>query len=235
MAPMLDIVSRCLRGCALLMTAVLLVACSRVIVGTTQAAEAAEAGGEKPPAPIAQLLIEPNRFPPPYQAAVLDDSAVNRALQDIDGVPTGAVVTPVECTPPVLWHSEAVGVEGINNLDSATGSRLIVVVTRPVPPLVTRLDQLRACPTFDVNQGADAATVNATMLPAPPVDADDAYAVEQTVTSPESERTTLTFAAQIGDTRVSATWLQDPAVDEADTSSLDAVFRDAVVKLRRDG
>ena len=77
--------------------------------------------------------------------------------------------------------------------------------------------------------------MNVTVLPAPPVDADDTYAVEQTVTTPDSERTTLTFAAQIGDTRVSATWLQDPAVDDADTSSLDTLFRDAVVKLRRGG
>ena len=66
--------------------------------------------------------------------------------------------------------------------------------------LDTRLDQLRGCPTFDVGQGEDAATVTVTMLPAPPVDADDAYAVEQTVTSPESDATTLTFAAQVGDT-----------------------------------
>jgi len=45
----------------------------------------------------------------------------------------------------------------------------------------------------------------------------------------------MTFAAQIGDTRVSASWLQGTAVGEADTSSLDALFRDTVVKLRRDG
>lgn len=229
MAPMVDMLSRCLRGCALLMAAVLLAACSRVIVGSTRAAEA---GGEKSPVAIAELLVEPNRFPPQYRAAVLDDSTVDRTLQDIDGVPTGSAVTPVECTPPVLWHGEAVAVEGV---DTATSSRLIVVVTRPTPPLAVRLDQLRACPTFDVGQGEDAATVNVTVLPAPPVDADDTYAVEQTVTSPDSGSTTLTFAAQVGDARVSATWLQNPAVDEPDTSSLDAVFRDAVVKLRRDG
>jgi len=229
---MVDMLSRCLRGCALLTAAVLLAACSRVIIGTTRAAEA---GGERPPVPIAQLLIEPHRFPPQYRAAVLDDSAVDHALQDIDGVPTGSVVTPVECAPPVRWHSETVGVEGINNLDGAGTSRLIVLVTRPVPPLATRLDQLRGCPTFDVGSGEDVSTVNVTMLPAPPVDADDAYAVEQAVTSPGSERTTLTFAAQVGDTRVSATWLPDPATDEVDTSSLDVVFRDAVVKLRREG
>lgn len=226
---MVDMLSRCLRGCTLLIAAVLLAACSRVIVGTTQAAEG---GGDKPSVPITELLVEPSRFPPQYRAAALDDSAVDRALQDIDGVPTGSVVNPVECTPPVLWHSETVAAEGV---DSATSSRLIVVVTRPAPPLADRLDQLRGCPTFDVGQGQGAATVNVTLLPAPPVDADDTYAVEQTVTSPDSEGTTLTFAAQVGDARVSATWLQDPAVGEADTSALDAVFRDAVVKMRRDG
>ncbi len=78
-----------------------------------------------------------------------------------------------------------------------------------------------------------------TVLSAPPVDADDTYAVEQTVTAGESEHAVLTFAAQIGDTRVTASWLQDPAVDGADTApdsqSLDTLFVDAVVKLRRDG
>ena len=79
--------------------------------------------------------------------------------------------------------------------------------------------------------------MNVTVLPAPPVDADDTYAVDQTVTiTVGSERTTLTLAAQVGDARVSATWLQDPAVGcEPDTSSLDALFSDAVVKVRRDG
>lgn len=229
MTPMGDRLSRCLRGCALLMVAASLAACSRVVVGASQPVSAV---AEKSPVPVAHLLIEPNRFPPPYAAAKLDGGGLDRALQDIDGAPRGEVVTPPTCAPPVLWHSEAVGVEGV---DSATASRLIVVVMRPVPPLSSRLEQLRACPSFDVGAGEQASTVDVTVLPAPPVDADDAYAVEQTVMTPESERTVLTLAAQIGDTRVSASWLQDPAVDQADTSSLDAVFRDAVVKLRRDG
>jgi hypothetical protein len=136
----------------------------------------------------------------------------------------------------MLRHGEVVGVEGV---DTATASRLIVVMTRPAPPLSDRLDQLRRCSSFVVGGGENESTVRVAVLPAPPVDADDAIAVEQTVTTPESEREVLTFAAQIGDTRVSATWLQDPAVDEADTApdsqSLDSVFRDAVLKLRRDG
>ncbi len=220
--------SWCLRGCALL-TVALLGGCSRVIVGSV---EPVAAPSEKPPVPIAQLLIEPNQFPPQYRAAVLDDAAVDRALHDIDGVPTGAVVTPADCGPQPLWHSEVVGVEGV---DSATASRLVVLVIRPAPPLSDRLDQMRRCSSFQVGQGEDASTVNATVLPAPPADADATFAVEQTVTTPDAERVTLTFAAQIGDTRVSATWLQDPAVDEADTSSLDTLFREAVVKLRRSG
>ncbi len=225
---MVDTLSRCLRGCALVMAAVLLGACGRVTIG---AAQPAGAGAKKPPVPISELLIEPNRFPPQYPAAALDDTAVDRAMQDIDGVLTGSEVTPHECTPPVLRHSESVGVEGG---DSVTASRLVVVVTRPAPPLSTRLDQLRRCPTFTVGPDENGSTVNVSVLPAPPVDADDTYAVEQTVTTPESERTILTFAAQIGDTRVSTSWLQNPAGDEADTSSLDTLFRDSVVKLRRD-
>jgi hypothetical protein len=221
MAPMVG----SLRGGALLMAAVLLSACSRMVVGSSQPVEAA---AEKPAVPVAQLLIEPNRFPPPYSAAVLDDAGVDRAVQEVNGVPTGAVVTPATCTPPVLSHSDVVGAEGV---DAATASRLIVVLSRPVPPLSDRLAQLRGCATFDV--GGSAVTV--TEFPPPPVDADASYAVEQTVTTADSERTSLTFAAQIGDTRVSVTSLQDSASDEADTASLDALFRDAVLKLRREG
>lgn len=137
-----DRLSRCLRGCALLMVAASLAACSRVVVGASQPVSAV---AEKAPVPIAQLLIEPNRFPPQYAAAELDDGGLDRVLQDIDGVSRGEAVIPPTCTPEVLWHSEAVGVEGV---DSATASRLIVVVMRPVPPLSSRLEQLRAGPSF---------------------------------------------------------------------------------------
>ncbi|WP_267306321.1 hypothetical protein [Mycobacterium barrassiae] len=226
---MVNTLSRCLRGCALVMVAVLLGACSRVIAGTVQPVGSV---ADKPPVPIADLVVEPDQFPPRYPAAVLDDAALDRAVADIDAVPAGAVVTPADCTPPVLWHSETAGVEGV---DSDTASRLVVVVTRPAPPLSERLDQLRRCSSFTVGGGEEESMVSLTVLPAPPVDADDAYAVEQMVTTPESERTVLTFAAQIGETRVSASWLQDPAVDEPDTAALDRLFSDAVVKLRRDG
>jgi hypothetical protein len=231
MTPMVETLARYLRGCALLTAAVLLAACTRVIAGAVQPADG-DTSPVRAPVPVAQLLIEPDQFPPQYPAAVLDDAGVDRALQEIDGVPTGAVVTPGDCMPPVPSHTEAGGVEGV---DDVTASRLIVVVTRPAPPMRQRLDQLRACVSFTVARDADLSTVDVTVLPAPPIDADETYAVEQKVTTPDAERMILTFAAQIGDTRVSATWLQDPAVGDADTTSLDTLFRDAVVKLRREG
>jgi hypothetical protein len=81
-----------------------------------------------------------------------------------------------------------------------------------------------------------------TVLPAPPVDADATYAVDQTVTaeSSGSMRRTLTLAAQIGDVRVSATWLHEGTRETTpdvapDTQALDTLFTDAVLKVRRIG
>jgi hypothetical protein len=227
MSPMVSALSWCLRGCVVLTVAALLAGCSRVTVGTLRPAR----DGEGPPVAVAELLIEPDRFPPQYPAEVLEHAAVSRVLQDIDGVPAGAVATPRDCGPAESGQVETAAVEGI---DSATASSLIVVVTRPAPPLSQKLDQLRGCPSFEVGRGDEMSTVSAILLPAPPVDAEDTYAVEQTVTRTDSARRTLTLAAQIGDTRVSATWLQDPAVDDPDARSLDTLYSDAVMKLRRD-
>jgi len=225
---MLSALSWCLRGCALVAATALLAACSRVVAGVPQPLR--EAAGKGPPVPVADLLIDPSRFPAQYQAAVVDDTEVYRALQDIDGVVAGSVVTPRDCAPPEPGLADSAAVEGI---DSATAGRLIVVVSRPAPMLSSRVDELRSCPSFTARRGEDTSTVTATLMPAPPVDADDTYAVDQTVTTPGSERRMLTLAAQIGDTRISATWLQEPAVDDPDTASLDTLFSDAVVNVRR--
>jgi hypothetical protein len=217
--------ARWLRVGALIVATALLAGCSRLVVGTPAAPD-----DQANPVPVADLLIDPSRFPAQYPAAVLDDTAVYRALQDIDGVLVGAVVVPRDCAPPELGQGDTAAAEGI---DSATASSLIVVVTRPAPPLRSRVDQLRECASFAAGRGEDTSTVTVTLLPAPPVDADDTYAADQTVKTPNSVRRTLTLAAQIGETRVSATWLQDPAVDDPDTASLDTLFTDAVLKVRR--
>jgi len=218
-----------MRGCALFVAAVLLAGCGRVTLGTPRAPGAA---GETTPVPVAGLLIEPDRFPARYPAGVLDATDVYRALQDIDGVPPGSVVTPAMCAPVPLTPESTAVAQGI---DMGTFSVLLVAVTRPAPPLSARIEQLRACSSFTVGQGADVSAVTVALLPAPPVDADEAGAVDQTVRSPDLLRRTLTLVAQIGDTRVSATWLQDDDAGDPDTASLDAVFSEAVLKVRRGG
>jgi len=234
--------SRCLGGCALaIIMVVLLVGCTRVILGTVH-----PVAPDAEPAPIrvADLLIEPGQFPARYPAVVLDATAVYRALQDVDGVAAASVVNPPRCAPPPRAPQDTAALQGI---DSQDASSLIVTVTRPGAPLRARAEQLTACPSFTAVRGHDTSAVTVTVLPAPPVDAEDSYAVDQTVTAepPGSMRRTLTLAAQIGDVRVSATWLHDgtpettpditPDTQAPDTQALDTLFTDAVLKVRRVG
>jgi hypothetical protein len=235
MTEMVSTLSRCLRGCALAMVVTLLAGCTRVILGTVQPLTPGAAPAR---IRVADLLIEPGRFPAGYPAAVLDATAVNRALQAIDGVAAASVVTPPQCAPAPRAAQDTAAVRGV---DSQDVSSLIVAVTRPATPLRDRAEQLRACPSFTAVHGQDTSAVTVTVLPAPPVDADDSYAVDQTVTGEPSEptRRTLTLAAQIGDVRVSATWLHEGADTTPDpgpdNQALDTLFTDAVLKARRIG
>jgi hypothetical protein len=236
---MVSTLSRCLRasglpvfGCALVMVTAVLAGCTRVIVGAVH--PVAPGGDEHAPIPVADLLIEPERFTALYPAAVLDGTAVYRVLQDIAGVPDGYVVTPPECAPQPLAPHHTAAAEGI---DSQDASSLIVAVTSPAPPLDTRVEQLTSCPSFTAGRGPDTISVTVTLLPAPPVDADDSYAVDQTVTSQSGPvRRTLTLVAQIGEVRLSATLLHDGTIETTpDSQSLDTLFTDAVLKVRRGG
>jgi hypothetical protein len=233
---MVSTVSRCLRGCALAMMVTLLVGCTRVILGTVQALTPGAAPAR---IRVSDLLIEPGKFPAGYPAVVLDATAVYRALQTIDGVAAASVVKPLQCAPPPRAPQDTAAVQGI---DSQDASSLIVAVTRPATPLRDRAEQLTACPSFIAVYGQDTSAVTVTVLPAPPVDADDSYAVDQTVAGEPSgpTRRTLTLAAQIGDVRVSATWLHDGAPETTpdaapDNQVLDTLFTDAVLKVRRVG
>ncbi|MGX9791057.1 hypothetical protein [Mycobacterium sp. MMS18-G62] len=233
---MVGTLSWSLRVCTLAVAVVLVGGCTRVLAGT---AHPVTPFADPTPVPVGDLLIEPDRFPAGYPAAVLDGSAVYRVLQDVDGVPAGSVVTPPECAPPPLAAQQTAAVQGI---DSENASSLIVTVTRPAAPLRARAEQLTACPSFTAVRGEDISTVTSTMLPAPPLDADDTYAVDQTAKadSTGSMCRTLTLAAQIGDIRVSATWLHEETAEATpdvapDTHALDILFTDAVLKVRRGG
>ena len=222
-------------GCALLTVAATVCGCARVVNGTVRA----EAAGATPAKPIAvaDLLIEPTRFPEQYPAVVVDPSIVTRLLRQIDGVPDGSVVTPPECAPLPIAAAEGAAVQGV---DQQNGASLIVTVTRPAPSLRARVDQLVGCSSFTSVVGGDVTQLSEVAIdlpPAPPVDADDSYAVDQTVT-PESSGAsgtrTLTLVARVADVQVTASWQGIVETSDAspDTQALDSLFTGAVLKVR---
>ncbi len=221
--------------CAVLTAAVLAGGCTRVVTATGRAGDPQARPAR--PIPVADLLIEPTRFPGQYSAAPLPPKDVDRVLGEIDGVPTGSAVTPPECAPLPVPAQQKAAVQGTDE----SGSRLIVTVARPVPSVRARVAQLTDCPSFTSTAGGAAGEVSEVTVdlpPAPPVDADDTYAVDQTVTaesSGELDTRTLTLVALVGDVRVTASWQRYGSSDDApDTQALDTLFTDAVLKVRQE-
>ena len=215
--------------CAVLAAAALTGGCARVVGGT------ARAGDPQPrsaaPIPVADLLIEPSRFPAQYPAAVVPAKDVDRVLAEIDGVPDGSEVTPAQCAPLPQLADQKAAAQGTDD----SGARLTVTVVRPVASVRARVTQLTDCPSFSTTTGeaSEVSTVTVKLPPAPPVDADDSYAVDQTVTSTSSEGSdtrTLTLVALIRDVQVTASWQQQQSSGTSpDTQALDTLFTDAVL------
>ena len=219
----------------LLTVVALLGGCARTVSGSPHTA-----GPEAPPAkpvPIGDLLIEPAKFPGQYPAVVVDPGVVPGLLRQIDGVPDGSVVTPPQCAPPPIAPAERAAMQGV---DQENGASLILTVTRPAPSLRARVDQLAGCSSFASVVGGDmsqTSEVTTDLPPAPPVDADDSYAVDQTVTpesSGASATRTLTLVARVADVQVTASWrgLVDSSDASPDTQAVDSLFTDAVLKVR---
>ena len=220
-------------GCALVMATALLGGCTRAVDGTVRAA--GPDAGPTEPIPLSDLLIGRELFPAQYPAVVLDPISVDQAIRDIDGVQPADVVTPPECAPPAPGPSpqDAVAARGV---DSGTSSSLTVAITSASTALSARRDQLSGCPSFTAAAGDLGTAVTATLLPAPPVDADDTYAVDQTVSRPSGDTMrALALVAQVAEMRVMAAWTSADADASPDTVSLDTLFTDAVLKVRRGG
>lgn len=223
---------RCVGGAGIAMLAAVLVVtagvgCSRTVDGTLQPS------GPDGSVALTSLLIDPGRFPDNYSATVLKPQSAEQAIRDIGGVPAGSQVTPPECAPlpPGPAPQDAVAVQGV---DEATSSRLTIALTQVDAGLTTRRDQVRGCPSFSVTTGDLTATVTTAPLPAPPVDTDDSFAVDQTVDAQaEPPARAKVLLGQIADVRITAAWQSAGQAARPDAEKLDTLFTDAVLKVRR--
>ncbi|WP_226862580.1 hypothetical protein [Mycolicibacterium baixiangningiae] len=211
---------------AVMLACALLCGCVRTTDGTA----AVDSGM---PVELADVLVEPSRFPAPYRAAVLDPQATGEAVAGVDGVPPGAVVGPAGCAPSPVGTGprNAVAAQGV---DSDTGAALTVILTRTGTALADRRAQLDRCPSVTATAGEVMTSVETVLLPAPPVDADDSLASEATIRrSTEPPVRVLTLSAQIDDVRLTAAWLNNDGGSAPDTSALDVLFTDALSSVRR--
>ena len=220
--------------CCVVLAAALVGACARVVSGTAQPVDTQVRPSR--PVPIADLLIEPTRFPDRFPAAVVPPKEVDRVIGETDGVTEGFDVTPPQCAPlPVLADQKA----AVQGTDEASGAKLTVTVIRPVPSLRARVTQLAECPSFtttSAEEGGQVSSVTVKLPPAPPIDADDSYAVDQTVTTKSAREPAVrmvTLVALVGDVQVTASVRESGAGGSPDTQALDTVFTAAVLKVRQ--
>ena len=168
--------------CAALTVAVLVGGCARVVAGTARAGDPQVAPAR--PIPVADLLIEPSRFPAQYPAAALPPKDVDRVLGEIDGV-----ACRIRGDAARMRAAAGAGpTEGCRPGNRRRKRQPTHRHGRPgrCPRCAARVTQLADCPSFTSTAGGDAdevSEVTVDLPPAPPVDADDSYAVDQTVTA----------------------------------------------------
>ncbi len=213
--------------------AVTLVACGSNVSGTPEPAGTSEAPSvSSEAADLNALLVDPSVFPAPYEAIVLPPQAIAQASPDLTGIPAGAEVSPAGCKPKEVRAGEAALIVGTDNTDRATIS---VELTATDEPLSVRESQLAECAEVQATKSGATSTIRSTVVPAPPIDADDTLAVRQTVSSGTGSDTVtqsmLTLLAQVGDVRIAATYMsfEQGAIDGA---TLDEVFTAAVQKVK---
>ncbi|OAT66361.1 hypothetical protein AWB85_16645 [Mycobacteroides immunogenum] len=216
-------------------------ACTRAVEGAAVQASGGAAAPltttttavRAPAGPVGPLLLSPADFPHQYPATTLDPGAAGVALRDIRGVPDAATVAPTTCAPapvPAVPQDAAVAV-GTNGSDNST---ITVAVLRVLQPLATYKSQLEQCASFTFT-GPDQvrSTVTASQAVAPPINADDSVAVNQSVSptgAGSGTQTTLSLIAQIADIRIQATYMTFQGT-EPDAVLLDQAFTAAVLKV----
>ncbi|MFF0814037.1 sensor domain-containing protein [Rhodococcus sp. NPDC003318] len=184
-------------------------------------------------APLSSMLLAPEDFPAPYQAIVLPDQAVEQAAEDLDGIPSGAKVDPPGCKPP----AQNFGPDGtalIVGTDNAARATISIELTRVDEPLSAREAEIAECLEVTTTKDGATATVTTTLLPAPPLNADDTMALRQTVSSGADgtavTQSMLRLVAQVDDVRISATYMTF-GDGKPDSATLDQLFTEAVQKV----
>lgn len=202
-------------------------------VGAGQTQTQTQAAPGRVDAPLASMLPAPEDFPAQYQALVLPEQAVEQAATDLDGIPPGAKVDPAGCKPP----AQNFGPDGtalIVGTDNAARSTISVELTRVDGSLASRADEIGRCLELTTTKNGATAMVATTILPAPPVNADDTLALRQTVTSGTADRTVtqsmLRLLAQVDDVRISATYMSF-GDGSPDSATLDQLFTEAVLEV----
>ncbi|MFC4602842.1 sensor domain-containing protein [Rhodococcus kronopolitis] len=215
--------SLALAGCSSTVAGVAAPDSSAALVGTTAPIEA----------PLSSMLLTPADFPAPYEAIVLPAQAVSQAAGDLSGFPAGAKVDPAGCKPPSQDYGEN-GTAMIVGTDNAQRATISVELMRTATPLSVRAQEIGRCSEVVTTKNGAQATVKTTVVPAPPLNADDTLALRQTVTSGEGAETvtqsTLTLLAQVRDVRVSATYMSF-GTGAPDSAALDQVFTEAVQRV----
>jgi len=213
----------------------LLTACGSTVPGHP----AAEARHSAAPPPagrdLASMLPTQAEFPGSYDVVVLPATEVAHAAADLTGIPSGVTtITPEGCATPLPPDPAQVAI--VVGTDDDTRATITVELTRATEPLARLHAQLRRCGTVHAQHGPITNTVVTELDPPPPVNADDSLAWSRTVSGaqhgPGLSQSMRTLAAQIGDVRVTATYLSfgDGA---SDMEGLDQVFTAAIGDVRK--
>lgn len=183
---------------------------------------------------LATLLPKQDQFPSPYAAVVPPAEQAAHIAGDLSGIPPGATVDPADCAPPQRPTGPDTSAVVVGT-DAATRTTLTVLLTRVDTPLSTVRQQARGCGTVHVRRGPITDTVLTQPDPAPPVRADDTFALHRTVTGPATgpglTRSMRTLLAQVGDVRIEATAMSY-GDGPSDPAGLDQVFVAAVEDVR---
>ncbi|MFF0529897.1 sensor domain-containing protein [Nocardia amikacinitolerans] len=225
--------TRALGACVVAVCVLLLTGCGSTVTGQPVAARPSTV--RHIDAALTTLLPEPAQFPARYPAVVLPPEAAAQAAGDLNGVTRGATVRPDGCAPAEQQFGPdhtAIAV-GTDEVSRAT---LTVELTRTRQPLSTLREQVLRCGEVRVVARAGATTTVSTELdPPPPLDADDTLALRRTVApdvgGPGLTQTMRTLIGQVGDVRISVTYMTFSDAPP-DTTALDELFTASVRKVR---